>query len=395
LVFDKPFPNHVVSAIIHTAVRKFFGRRPLFSYYILYLVRYYIFKVALKLFLPTAVLSCAIFLSGCGVPQPGVRLGSYATATLGTHFLDADNLGRHHYGGSCFEKNGIVYTCKGGHVDITHARIAADNVRYLQNKAKRALLKMDRQFKFKLKVEPSTYYVTLEYPPTWKNLPKKEKSRIADEVSIELGAYCVYVMTTWHEVLTWFGFKSMAFIPEQPSAFSWEDVYSNVFGIKIGTLALRDKTNGYNKAVTIAFQKELKGLGIQPKSTARKASEKMRGTWYEGALIAEMKVRNLDVGIDDGFVTPMIVPGVCKNAFPQSLPVPKLKPYMYGFKITLEVEPREMEKDRIFKIIYPEVSPSEYPRKVQPAKHLPAIMNYIKREVAKKQMGKPLHFPNI
>jgi hypothetical protein len=256
-------------------------------------MEYYIFKTALKLIILTAVLQGVISLNGCAVPQPGARLGSYATATLGTHFLDADSLGKHHFGNSCFEKNGIVYTCRGGHIDIAHARIAADNVRYVQDRAERALLKMDRQFEFKLKVEPSTYYVTLEYPPNWKNLSKKERSRIVEEVSLELGAYCVYIMTTWHEVLTWFGFKSMAFIPEQQSAFSWEDVYSNVFGIKIGELALQDKRHGYNKAVTIALQKELKSFGIQSKSTARKASEKMRGTWYEGALIAEMKVRNL------------------------------------------------------------------------------------------------------
>jgi hypothetical protein len=323
-------------------------------------------------------------------------MGSYATATLGTHFLDADSIGKHHFGNSCFEKNGIVYTCKGGHIDIAHARIAADNVRYLQDKTKRNLLRMSREFEFKLEVEPSTYYVTLEYPPNWKNLSKKEKSRITDELSMEMGSYLTYIMTTWHEMLTWFGFKCMAFIPEQPSAFSWEDVYSNIFGIRIGALALQDKKHGYNKAVTIAFEKELHNFGIQSKNTARKASEKMRGTWYEGVLIAEMKVRNLDIGIDDGFVTPMLVPGVCRNASPESLPVPKLsKLYTYGFKMVIEVEPKELEKDKVFRIIYPDVSPNEYPKKIQLEKHLPVIMDYIKREIEKKRIGKPLHFPDI
>jgi hypothetical protein len=359
-------------------------------------MRYYIFKTALKLIILTAVLPGTIFLNGCAAHQPGVRMGSYATATLGTHFLDADSIGKHHYGSSCFEKNGIVYTCKGGHIDIAHARIAADNVRYLQNMARKNLLRMSREFEFKLKVEPSTYYVTLEYPPNWKNLSKKEKSRITDELSIEMGSYLTYVMTTWHEVLTWFGFKCMAFVPEQPSAFSWEDVYSNVFGIRIGALALQDKEHGYNDAVTIAFEKELHNLGIQSKETARKASEKMRGIWYEGVLIAEMKVRNLDIGIDDGFVTPMLVPGVCRDASPESLPVPKLyNLYTYGFKMVLEVEPKELEKDKVFRIIYPDVSPNEYPKKIQLEKHLPVIMNYIKGEIEKKRIGKQLHFPAI
>ncbi|MFA5251214.1 MAG: DUF4056 domain-containing protein [Phycisphaerae bacterium] len=312
-------------------------------------------------------------------------MGSYATATLGTHFLDADSMGKHHFGNSFFEKNGIVYTRKGGHIDIAHARIAADNVRYLQGKVKKCLLKMDRNFEFKLKVEPSTYYVTLEYPPDWQNLSRKEKNKMIDELSIEMGSYLTYVMTTWHEVITWFGFKCMAFVPEQPSAFSWEDVYSNVFGIRIGAMALQDKKHSYNKAVTIAFEKELRDLGIQSKETARNASEKMRGIWYDGLLIAEMKVRNLDIGIDDGFVTPMLVPGVCRAASPEPLPVPKLYYlYTYGFKMVIEVEPKELERDKLFRIIYPDVSHNEYPKKIELEKHIPVIMNYIKSEVEKK-----------
>jgi hypothetical protein len=362
-------------------------------------LRHYILKTALKLVILTTVFPGVIFLNGCTVSQPGVRLGSYATATLGTHFLDTNSLGRHHFGSSCFERNGIVYTCKGGHIDIAHVRIAADNVRYLQDKVRRNLLRDSRTFDFKLKVEPSTYYVTIEYPPNWKKLSKKERNRIADEVSMELGAYLTYVMTTWHEVLTWFGFKCMAFVPEQPSAFSWEDVYSNVFGIKIGTLALQDKKHSYNKAVTIALEKELKKFGIQSKDTARKASDKMRGIWYEGTLIAEMKVRNLDIGIDDGFVTPMLVPGICRGAIPEPLAVPKLsKLNTYGFKMILEVKPRELEKNRILRVIYPNVSPNEYPERIQPVEHLPAIMDYIKKELENKRVDKhlkPLHFPDI
>lgn len=360
-------------------------------------MRYYIFKTALKLIILSAVFTGVIFLNGCIVSQPGVRLGSYATDTLGTHFLDANCMGKHCYGSSCLERNGIVYTCKGGHIDICHSRIAADNVRYIQDKAKKTLLKDSRTFDFKLKVEPSTYYVTLDYPPNWKKLSKREKARIADEVSMELGPYLTYIMTTWHEVLTWFGFKTMAFVPEQPSAFSWEDVYSNVFGTRIGVMALQDKKHSYNTAVTLAFQKELKNFGIQTRETARKASDKVRGIWYEGTLIAEMKVRNLDVGLDDGFVSPMLVPGVCRGAAPEPLPVPKLsKLYTYGFKMTLEVGMKEFEKNRVLKAIYPNISPNEYPKRIDPVKQLPAVMNYIKKELRqKKRIGKPLHFPDI
>ena len=156
----------------------------------------------------------------------------------------------------------------------------------------------------------------------WQNLSAKERRKIIDEVSLEMGEYLTYMMTTWHEVLTWFGFKSMAIVPEQPSAFSWEDIYSNIMGIRVGAQAIQDKSHGYNEAVTIAMRKELEDLGVQSAKTARKASDKMRGIWYTGLLLADMKVRNTDVGIDDGFVTPMLVPEVCEGAEPKPLSCP-------------------------------------------------------------------------
>jgi len=340
----------------------------------------------LRIIIPGGITVVIFFLNGCGVPQPGVRLGSYATATLGTNFLDLNSMGKHSFGSAWFEKNGIVYTCRGGHIDIAHARIAADNVRYLQDKARRTISGRKHDFSFKLKVEPSTYYVRIEYPQKWKKLSAKERRRITDEVSLEMGEYLTYTMTTWHEVLTWFGFKTMGFIPEQPSAFSWEDIYSNVFGIRIGSQAIRDKSHGYDQAVTIAMRKDLEDLGVQSAKTARKASDKMRGTWYMGLLIAEMKVRNTDVGIEDGYVTPMLVPGVCEGAEPKSYPVPTLeKSQKYGFEMDLRVEPKEFERGKILDVIYPDRAA---PEKIQPDKHLLEIMDYINKSIEKKAKSK-------
>jgi len=324
-----------------------------------------------------------VFINGCGLPAPGVRLGSYATATPGTRFLDMKNLGRHWYGSSWFEKNGIVYTCRGGHIDMAHARIAADNTRYIQDKAKRALRDKGRDFDFKLKVEPSRYYVHLEYPLKWNKFSRKKRQKAIEEVSLEMGEYLTFMMTTWHEVLTYFGFKSMAFIPEQPSAFSWEDVYSNVFGIRIGAQAIQDKSHDYDTAATTAFKRELENMGIQSRSTAWKASEKMRGTWYRGLVLVDMKGRNFDVGLDDGTVTPMLVPGVCPDAEPLPLPAPTLeKCKKYGFEIDLRVEPKEFERERILKVIYGDKGA---PEKIKPAEHLGVIIEYLKKDMEKKQ----------
>ncbi len=329
-----------------------------------------------------AVVLSITLLGGCTANnEPRTRLGSYATSTPGTNFLDANNLGRHCYENFFFESNGIVYTCRGGHIDIAHVRIAADNVRYLYYKVKKNLVNNNSEFTFKLNVEPSTYFVKLKYPEIWEKLLRKSKKQAADELALELSRYFTYTMTTWHEVLTWFGYKCMGFLPEEPSAFSWEDIYSNLVGTRLGAQAIEDKEHGFNKAMTIAIKKELEYLQVQSSDTARKASEKMRGQWFDGLLLIDIRERNMDIGLEDGFVTPILVPGVCEGAEPQSYPVPALdKLNEWGFAMDIEIEPKEFEKDKILSIIYPNGGG----KRVKLPEHLPIVMDYIKKQALKK-----------
>jgi hypothetical protein len=237
------------------------------------------------------------------------------------------------------------------------------------------------EFTFRLNVEPSTYFVRFEYPDTWKTLPLQERQRIADEVSLDLSQYFTYIMTTWHEVLTWYGYKCMGFLPEEPSAFSWEDVYSNLVGIRLGAQAVRDKEHSFDTAMTILIKRELENLGIQSSETARKASEKMRGIWFNGFLLIDMRERNMDIGTDDGFVTPTLVPGVCEDAELQSYPVPTLDAFnKYGFTMNFEVEPKEFESGKILKIIYP----NGCGKRIRPTICLPIVMDCIKKEAIRK-----------
>ncbi len=343
-------------------------------------------KGVLKLPGPAVVSAFLILITGCSIGnEPRVRLGSYATNTPGTNFLDSNSLGRHSYGIFMFENNGIVYTCRGGHIDIAHLRIGVDNVRYLYYKVRKNLLKEKRDLTFKLNVEPSTYFVRFDYPPDWERKTDQDKQKEADELAMELSQYFTFTMTTWHEVLTWYGYKCMGFLPEKPSAFSWEDIYSNLVGIRIGTEALRDEKHSFDTSVTIAIKKELENLGVQSADTARKASEKMRGTWYTGIILVDMKVRNFDIGTDDGFVTPMLVPGQCQGAEPQSYPVPTLEKFnKYGFNMTLEVEPREFESGQIISVLFPEGGH----KRVQPARDIPVILSRIQKGRVEKTLVK-------
>jgi hypothetical protein len=330
--------------------------------------------------LTAAAISVFFAVGGCSVGgQPRLRTGSYATATLGTNFLDANTLGKHSYRTPFSrERDGIVYTCRGGHIDIAHVRIASDYVRYLYYKTRSNLMKTDSEFRFKPNDEPSRYFVQLKYPADWKTLSHKDREQIADQISLELSQYLAYTMTTWHEVLTWFGYKSTGLFPEFPSAFSWEDNYSNLLGTRIGAQAMQDEQHDYDEAVTIALKKELANLGVQSRKFAREASEKMKGKWWEGTafvVYVQMKERNMDLGYIDGKVTPTLVPGMCQGAKPQSYPIPSLAGLSKcGFGMQLEIEPREFEKEQILRIVYP----NGEGKRIEPATQLPIIMDYIR-----------------
>lgn len=294
--------------------------------------------------------------TGCSInDEPRPRLGSYATSTPGTNFLELKSLGDHKYYDGLFEKNGIVYTCRGGHIDIAHLRIAADYTRYLYKRTLKCLLKTDRRFSFKLNVEPSRYYIQLTYPKNWQDLPDLQKEQIAEEIALEMGQYLTFTMVTWHEVLTFFGYKSMAFLPEFSSAFSWEDNYSNLLGIRLAAAAIQNKQQDYDKAMTSLIYAQMEHLGIQPASDARAAAEAMRGIWFEGNIFVTMKVRNMDIGLDDGQITPLLVPSMCEQPQPQPYPIPTLTSFTkYGFDMDLYVRPQEFEKDQILKVVCPD-----------------------------------------
>jgi hypothetical protein len=353
-------------------------------------MRNYFFKIA-----ESTLLLCLIFISGKDTAQakplkprdakttPQARLASYPTATVGTNFLGLKDLGPHSYRPNLSEKNGIVYTCKGGHIDIAHARKLIDWTAFLAAKTYDNLLKNKAEFTFTT-AKPSLYYVHITYPQYWKVLSKQQKEKVARDISIKVGQYLAYTASIWHEILTWFGYKSLKIYSDFPSAFSWEDTYSNVFGSHIGVMALADNEHEFNKAATMALAWELEGLGIQPAHVARHAAEQVRGKWFSGdLLLVTINKRNFDIGLDDGFISPCIVPSLteCKGAEAQALPVPNLDFLAeYGFSIRVEIKPKEWEKDKILKIIFPKGGKN----RIDPAVHFAPIMDYIKKEAVTK-----------
>jgi len=325
--------------------------------------------------------------------RPRARVGRYASPSVGTVFVDTEDLGVHGYYSSWSEKIGIAYTCKAGHIDLAHVRKSADWTAYLAANILEQLKQNETKFSFKFK-EPARYYVQLTYPDWWKDLPEDEKYRITRDISIGLGQYFTYVGCTWHEILTWFGYRSVGLYPEFPSAFSWEDSFSDLLGAHLGGKALRDTEREYDEAMTLALKRELDDLGIQPRDVAIRASNAVRGLWFSGdfLFLVDMKGRNFDIGLDDGLVTPWLVPSSaegsgglpeCEGAQPQSYPAPSLDFLSeYGFSAKFDLERKELQRHKILSIVYPDRK--ERRKRIEPAAHFPAIMANIMKDAVEK-----------
>ena len=335
----------------------------------------------------TLVLTALLGLSGCNT-TPNIRRGSLPSTTLGIPllhprppFLNPDNLGSHSYVPNPFEKNGIVYTCDGGHIDIAHVRANADDTRYIVRKTYEALTKKKSGFSFNLAFEQSRHKVYFTYPENWDELPEQEKEKTARELSLEIGAYVTFNATLWHEFMSWFGVRFALIDPQFNSAFSWEDVYSNMLGVKLAIEALRNPDQGYNEAVTAAIDNTLKQLRVQPRKDAIEITESMRGKWFKGNRIPAMLRRNTDIGTDDGFISPVLAPGGCEDAQPKPLAAPRLdKLSSYGFTVTYKIVPVYLEANKVLGIIYPE-GKGKY---IEPLKDYPLIIDFINRQAVEK-----------
>jgi hypothetical protein len=327
---------------------------------------------------------------------PRVRRGSYATPTLGTSYLEPNQLGPHSYGSEFHERqngNGIVYTCRAGHIDISHVREAADWTAYLAAVTYKHLRNSEPEFSFTLK-EGSVCFIHLAYPDRWQSLSEEDKDGIAFDLSVNLGRYFGYTAGSWHEMLTWFGYKSKGVFPEFPSAFSWEDTYSNLLGSYIGAEALRDTEHTYDEAVTGALAKALKDLEVQSAKVAKDAAEKVRGVWFTGEVppFVDMKKRNFDIGLDNGFITPWLVDSICECEVAKAQPyaVPNLAFLAeQGFLMKFEIEPRVWEGNKVLSLVYPDRKSRN--RCIEPDKDFAVIMGGIKREAQKDLLSAHIH----
>lgn len=350
-------------------------------------------KLAAKFGFTALFAVCLALPAGCRRSSgPRMRQGTYFGSVTGIRFAKHDRLGKHHYSKRRGEKNGLVYTTRGGFLDIGHVREAADRTAYIVGLVNDNLEKNETDFSFKV-IEPAEYFVTITFPENWNELSGSKRKEIAREISINLGQYLAQTTLIWHEIVTWFGYTSTAFFSEHISSFSCEDPYSDLLGTRLATLALRDTERSFDDAMTKVLDEELQRLGVQPAAVARRAVRRTKGKWYKGGsyFFARVTKRNFDTGRDDGFITPWLVPLIDPNSQPEPCPAPNLDFLAdYGFSMQLEMQPREWQKKEILAI----TGKHNPANRIKPIIHFPIIMEHIKKE-ARDKYGPDVGVPTL
>lgn len=199
-----------------------------------------------------------------------------------TGFIDPHNFGEHSYGQpGVKEKNGVLYTCRGGFIDFSHMRVALDwtvyvTFRTLCEGGEMELPSHDGKLKLRLK---NTERLSLD-----------DLTSMSQKIAFE--------RLTWHELCSWYYHAPNFTFNERQSAFTPEDTYSNFLGTVIGkkvALRILQKQEGlpYEQIATEEIEKQIALLQpVTDKKQSRQAYDIVDA--YEQAHLPAAE-RNKDV----------------------------------------------------------------------------------------------------
>ncbi len=197
---------------------------------------------------------------------------------------DLSTIGAHVFLGNKEEGNGIIYTQKGGFVDLGHLRDMADWTAYLY-----VWIKSEKDH-FRIIKE-------LGHEGGEKMLEVSVPEFLSDEDMLLIAGRVAYDLSVWHEIATWFGVSYIPLIPERYSSFSMEDNYSNLLGIQLGMEAIKSE-EGYEQAMTkLLYQKLIELESVEGKEETTGAMDKVEGLWWT----REKKLPNSDFLVDRNF----------------------------------------------------------------------------------------------
>lgn len=244
-------------------------------------------------------------LSVAAIPLPGFRLDNVLEpGVLGLHRYDAAVLGlangvRHAFFSP--ERNGLVYTRRGGFVDLAHVRSYADWTVYLAHRVA-ALLPSGGSIRLPDEGGRRELELAAASPDALRRLGRRRLAvAVAERVAWEL--------SLWHEAATWYGWSSVGLFPERVSAFSPEDLYSNALGIRVAGALLgiggAQSRAQYEANMDAVLPQVLERLGAVSAQCSRKAARLVDRIWWD----SRRRLPRADVVLERNFQTgPELVP---------------------------------------------------------------------------------------
>lgn len=202
------------------------------------------------------------------------------------NIVEANELGEHHYNDSFYgasaallglshEKIGLIYTEQGGFIDISHVRDTADYTFYLFSQI---YPRLGQSWSLSLSDELAGRQIHFNaFTP-----PASPEQRYT--LSVYLAAKLAFQLAVWHEIAQWYGYQSVPGFSEGISAFSPEDLYSNLLGARLAmTVILQGRAESlpvFSRSMENILPLALHQLGNANKEVTRKMFDSVDGLWW-------------------------------------------------------------------------------------------------------------------
>jgi hypothetical protein len=202
------------------------------------------------------------------------------------------------------ERNGLIYTCRGGFIDIAHVRDYADLTVFLAAQVHHSLRHGGT---VTLSDKGGTRRIVI-HPVDAARLDAVGERGLA----LATGQWLAVRLAVWHEIATWYGWSTFRLFPETASAFSPEDVYSDVIGTRIAGGIIEapaaDTDTLYEANMNVWLERVLHRLGAQPAPVGRVAMFAVDGQWWDSSRRLPDKQRTVRRNVDIGpLLTPWLV----------------------------------------------------------------------------------------
>jgi hypothetical protein len=294
---------------------------------------------------------------------------------------ELSELNSHYYGNNLLkEKNGEVYTCKGGFIDTGHLRHNADWTIYFAYLVEKL---MHSGGTVKLKNEGGKRWFTL----------KKQETPFTKEQIIKIAQRITYNTSVWHEVLTWFVPAAVPIYSEKPSTFAPEDNYSNLLGTYVAADVL-SRSGNYSELTVESIQRALTDLDALDIQGTRQAFFHTENTWWHRK---EKSLKKHTFSYEGGKVTPWVIKDFSKTKcnksdnIVSSLSIPE----------SIVVDGKKVSIDSLYElnIIAKKAIPiqsllgrsNNYVNQHDLKKLVKKVRSLIKEEFEERGVGNPLH----